>query len=90
MTLKNLEDYHKLKTPNAQMLALRCARREIELMIKQLEQDTVLCKCGYLMYKKDFKRSAIMTPDCYGELTVASKSCPCCGKWIEVYCGEDE
>ena len=90
MTLKNLQDYHKLKTPNAQMLALRCARREIELMIKQLEQDTVQCKCGYMMYKKDFKRSAIIIPDFYGDLTVASKSCPCCGGLIEAYCGEDE
>lgn len=90
MTLKNLEGYHKLKTPNAQMLALRCARREIELMIQQLERDTVKCKCGYMMYKKDFRRSAIITTDCYDELTLASKSCPCCGELIEAYVGEDE
>lgn len=90
MTLKNLKDYHKLNSPNAQMLALRRARQEIELMIKQLEQDTVRCKCGYMMYKKDFRRSAIIIPDYYDELTVASKSCPCCGGLIEAYVGEDE
>lgn len=90
MTLKNLQNYHKLNSPNAQMLALRCARREIELMIEQLERDTVKCKCGYMMYKKDFRRNALISPDCYDELTIASKNCPCCGELIEAYIGEDE
>lgn len=77
----HLENYDKLTTPNAKMLALRKAEQAIEEEKRKLFDSCVQCKCGFLMFKSKFDalKQTYINPN---DRSVSWVDCPVCNKQI--------
>lgn len=77
----HLENYDKLWSPNAKMMALKRAKEALDEEIMKIYNSTVLCKCGFLMEKDEFEERKITHVNPNG-FPIYWVDCPCCGKPI--------
>ncbi len=74
-----LKDYDKLKNPNAKVICLMQQKEEIEKEIQKIISHCVVCKCSYLMTKREYNRNKMFLFGGGDKPLSEFAFCPACG-----------